>query len=178
MSYFGINVSKNLIVFIQFFFWPRSPLEFLEYCCHSQRYTSCLLFCWTVIECFAKTNNRPKALWGRIISVIWQCHVLNVLMSREQMLKKWLMSFFQKKLVPSSFYNQILYQKTGYKCDALHDLVTFVQFKKREKHPWRKVNFNKVNTPPWLFFMFFNLYKWYQIAQRIANYNYNYNFCP
>ena len=23
-------------------------------------------------------------------------------------------------------------------CDALHDLVSFVQFKKREKHPWRK----------------------------------------
>ena len=23
------------------------------------------------------------------------------------------------------------------KCDALRDLVSFVQFKKREKHPWR-----------------------------------------
>ena len=30
------------------------------------------------------------------------------------------------------------------KCDALRDLVAFVQFKKREKHPWRSVNFNKV----------------------------------
>ena len=29
-------------------------------------------------------------------------------------------------------------------CDALHDLVPFVQFKKREKHPWRSVNFSKV----------------------------------
>ena len=29
-------------------------------------------------------------------------------------------------------------------CDALHDLVTFVQFKKRKKHPWRSVNFSKV----------------------------------
>ena len=28
-------------------------------------------------------------------------------------------------------------------CDALHDLVTFVQFKKREKHPWRSVTFSK-----------------------------------
>ena len=28
-------------------------------------------------------------------------------------------------------------------CDALHDLVAFVQFKKREKHPWRSVNFSK-----------------------------------
>ena len=29
-------------------------------------------------------------------------------------------------------------------CDALRDLVAFVQFKKREKHPWRSVNFGKV----------------------------------
>ena len=28
-------------------------------------------------------------------------------------------------------------------CDALRDLVPFVQFKKREKHPWRSVNFSK-----------------------------------
>ena len=33
---------------------------------------------------------------------------------------------------------------TLYICDALRDLVPFVQFKKREKHPWRSVNFNKV----------------------------------
>ena len=34
--------------------------------------------------------------------------------------------------------------------DALRDLVPFVQFKKREKHPWRSVtfsNFTKSNTP-------------------------------
>ena len=29
-------------------------------------------------------------------------------------------------------------------CDVLRDLVTFVQFKKREKHPWRSVTFSKV----------------------------------
>ena len=28
--------------------------------------------------------------------------------------------------------------------DALRDLVLFVQFKKREKRPWRSVNFGKV----------------------------------
>ena len=28
--------------------------------------------------------------------------------------------------------------------DALHDLVPSVQFKKREKHPWRNVTFSKV----------------------------------
>ena len=29
-------------------------------------------------------------------------------------------------------------------CDALGDLVPLVQFKKREKHPWRSVNLSKV----------------------------------
>ena len=55
-------------------------------------------------------------------------------------------------------------------CDALCDLVPFIQIKKRAKHPWRSVNFScnftKINTPPWVFFTFFKLYKWCQIAQR------------
>ena len=29
-------------------------------------------------------------------------------------------------------------------CDSLRDLVAFVQFRKREKHPWRSVNFSKI----------------------------------
>ena len=29
-------------------------------------------------------------------------------------------------------------------CGALRDLVALVQFKKREKHPWRSVNSSKV----------------------------------
>ena len=29
-------------------------------------------------------------------------------------------------------------------CDALRDLVAFIQFKKREKHTWSSVNFSKV----------------------------------
>ena len=29
-------------------------------------------------------------------------------------------------------------------CDALSDLVPFAEFKKREKHPRRSVNFSKV----------------------------------
>ena len=36
-------------------------------------------------------------------------------------------------------------------CDALRDSVPFLQFKKREKHPWRSVTFN-----------FMKLSKWYQ----------------
>ena len=31
-----------------------------------------------------------------------------------------------------------------YICDALRDLVPFIQFKKREKHPWRSATFIKV----------------------------------
>ena len=58
-------------------------------------------------------------------------------------------------------------------CGSLYDLVAFVQFKKREKHPWRSVNFSKVagsatNASPWVFLTFFKLYKCYQIAQRIT----------
>ena len=73
-------------------------------------------------------------------------------------------------------------------CDALRDLVPFVQFKKREKHPWRSITFSKVagfcgtskgfmkakpfeepQKPATLpkvtlfrgfFFTFFKLYKW------------------
>ena len=32
-------------------------------------------------------------------------------------------------------------------------------------------NFNKINSAPWVFFTFFKLYKWYQIAQRITYFN-------
>ena len=59
------------------------------------------------------------------------------------------------------------------KRDTVRDMVPFVQFKKHEKHPWRSVNFCKINTPPWVFFTFFKLYKWYQIAQRITNVTHN-----
>ena len=48
-------------------------------------------------------------------------------------------------------------------CDSLCNLVPFVQFKKREKHPWRKVtfikvagNFTKSSNPPWVFSRFLN----------------------
>ena len=63
-----------------------------------------------------------------------------------------------------------------YICDALCDLLPFVQFKKREQRPWRSVtfsqaevcNFTKSNTPPWVFFTFLKLCKWHQIAQHIS----------
>ena len=57
--------------------------------------------------------------------------------------------------------------------DALRDLVPFVQFIKRKTHGGMsllkfKTHFTKSNTPPWVFFAFLKLYKWYQIAQCIT----------
>ena len=63
-------------------------------------------------------------------------------------------------------------------CGALWDLVPFVQFKKREKHPCRSFTFSKVACKPatllkvtlrhGCFSRFLKLYKWYQIAQSMA----------
>ena len=41
-------------------------------------------------------------------------------------------------------WKRILRQSRYSKCGALRDLVPFVQFKKREKNPWRSVTFSKV----------------------------------
>ena len=38
-------------------------------------------------------------------------------------------------------------------CDAMRDLVPFIQLKKREKQ-------QKSDTLPWMFFTFFKSYKW------------------
>ena len=51
-------------------------------------------------------------------------------------------------------------------CDALRHFVPFVQFQKRETHPWNSIACS--STAPWSFFKLFKLYKWYQIAQGIT----------
>ena len=63
-------------------------------------------------------------------------------------------------------------------CDGLRDLVPFVQFKIPENTHggvlllvnWRlkACNFTKSNTLLWVFCMFFKMYNWYQITQRIT----------
>ena len=67
------------------------------------------------------------------------------------------------------------WNKSANNYDALRSLVPFVQFKKREKHPWRSLtfskitcNFNKNNTLQWMFLTFFKFYEWYQIAQSVS----------
>ena len=52
-------------------------------------------------------------------------------------------------------------------CYVVSDLLPFLQLKKSDKHPWRSVTFRS-NTPGWVFFTFFRLYKWYQIGQSIS----------
>ena len=80
-----------------------------------------------------------------------------------------LLRLFHEHLCFTSIY-RVLSKVSEYICDALRDLVPFVQFKKLEKHLWRSVNFSKVAgfSLPWVFFTFFKFYKWYQIAQRIT----------
>ena len=48
-------------------------------------------------------------------------------------------------------------------CVALGDLVPFVQMYRLLA--W---NFTRSHTPPWVFFPFFKLYKWYQILQNMT----------
>ena len=48
---------------------------------------------------------------------------------------------FPKSLLPTMFQFSRIDSKLW--CDVLHDLLPFVQFKKREKYPWRSVTFGK-----------------------------------
>ena len=50
----------------------------------------------------------------------------------------------QSVYIVRSFGKLITMQQYQLKSDALHDLVPFAQFKKREKHPWKSVLFGKL----------------------------------
>ena len=71
----------------------------------------------------------------------------------------------------------IIYKAKTSICDTLSDLVPIVQCKKRENtygavlllvKLFLTCNLAKSNTPPWVFFIFFKLCKWYQNAQRVT----------
>ena len=53
------------------------------------------------------------------------------------------------------------------KWDALCNLITIVQFKKREKYPWRSVTFSKVYSSVGISHIF-KLWKRYLIAQTVS----------
>ena len=99
-----------------------------------------------------RAQNFPKNL---TFPTPWYVHV------RKQFLRKYCVR--AEWMIQRDYRTWLLHTN----CDALRDLVPFVQFKKREKHPWRSVTFSKV-AGYWMLFTFFNLYKWYQIAQRIT----------
>ena len=58
--------------------------------------------------------------------------------------------------------------------NSLSHLAPFVQFKESEKHRWRSITFVsksntfKNNTPPWVFFTLFELYRWHKIGQSVT----------
>lgn len=58
--------------------------------------------------------------------------------------------------------------KIGIDSDALSDVVPFIQFKRRENHPWRRVTFSKFLVTFVHGFTFFKHYKSYQISQSIT----------
>ena len=73
------------------------------------------------------------------------------------------------------FLNSIRFEDFRlHKCDALRDLVPLYNLT-NVKNTYGgmlltvKLQATKSNTPPWVFFTFFKLYKWYQIAQSITN---------
>ena len=59
--------------------------------------------------------------------------------------QSWKLKFMEVD-TPSPLRTIYAQRTIGLDSDVLHDLVPFVQFQKREKHPWRSVTFSKV--PP------------------------------
>ena len=47
-------------------------------------------------------------------------------------------------IISSIELRRTFYPQPSEICDALRNLVAFVQFKKREKHRWGSVNFSKI----------------------------------
>ena len=54
-------------------------------------------------------------------------------------------STFDAELLTTVAKNVVTDAWQGPKCDVLHDLVPFAQFKNSEKRPWRSDNFCKVS---------------------------------
>ena len=79
---------------------------------------------------------------------------------------------FSKKVSVSLKIQLTFYRKIVAKKQAFHFLLFFESYVMRcliQNHLYnlRAYNFTKSNTPPGVFFLFFKLYKWYQIAQNI-----------
>ena len=88
---------------------------------------------------------------------------------------KWPMKMWHLWSCGSIFSHGKDYFAFIYIWEALRDLVPFVQFRVLllAKFQTKICNFTKSSSHQWLFFMFFKLYKWYQIAQNIIQVSYN-----
>ena len=57
----------------------------------------------------------------------------------------WSLSTPSPQTPPENIKNHLVFMMLSVGiCDALRDLVPFVQFKNRDKHPWRSSTFSKV----------------------------------
>ena len=77
-------------------------------------------------------------MWS-IVFFCWRLS-LNLISTLYQAQKLKLMEMHTPSLLRTIY----AHYTTGLDSDVLHDLVPFVQFKKREKHPWRSATFSKV----------------------------------
>ena len=83
------------------------------------------------------------------------------------------------RLVGIKFWNYNSFSEMRYyrfseilknECDVLCNLVPVAQCKKRKNHSPRSVTLStNSSTSRWVFFTFFKLHKWYQIAQTVSN---------
>ena len=91
---------------------------------------------WTI---FSKLSNLPFSWWS--VAVI--AHVLSGNSGDgESKTKKWCMTLGGWCMTVKTLLE---FSRTCFNIwDALRDLIPFVQFRKREKHPWRSVTFSKV----------------------------------
>ena len=87
-------------------------------------YVKCYLACTVIL-------GSPSGKFGHI-----QALFKGILTHIQNLLYPWYVSITKHIQTLRYIHNTI--------CDALRNLVPFVQFKKRKKHPWRSVNFSKV----------------------------------
>ena len=98
-------------------------------------------FCFNIMKSFnVDLNHWLLSAFHRVIS--------NLYHSLTQKGKKWLLEIFSScfksfDIVSSDASVERVIISI---CDALRDVVPFVQFKKCEEHPWRSVNFSKVTV--------------------------------
>ena len=103
----------------------------------------------------AQTNCKPNAnrtclgapnFWGTSNQSRTFCflksiniRILNTIVNGSTLVRSWeRLHMWSSKLIHFLMDTEI------FQSDSLRNLVPFVQFKKREKHPWRRVTFNKV----------------------------------